>query len=198
MTATVLVIDPLVNVTVPWRSESVMLTDANICTESLPTPDCTAVYSHGSLVDTFHDVLDVTATDTDEALPWPAFQDAWPSVKVGVSTGVEVAPAWVIVTFATAAGLPLVVVNVTVPVRGSDESFWRTLMSTVPWSSDAAKVPKPDDGLTLVHEGSETTCHSVLDVICRGIAVCLLETDVTGAVTVRAGVVGAMLKPVAT
>ena len=102
----------IVITTVPVRGKTDGFTVAVSVTDPLPEPDTAETVIQSTSFDTVHVVFDVTVTT---CVPPPAtgVHDVGDTVKVKVSLA-----AWVTVTICVTAGVPLVVVNVTVPVRG--------------------------------------------------------------------------------
>jgi len=123
-------------------------------------PDVADTLTHAAFDDTDQEVFDVTATAAGPPATGAAQADA---DKVNVGAGSTTDVGWVMVTDAVAAGLPTVLVKVTIPLRAAVVVLAVTDSLTGVLLTGFAIRPKPVCGVTVTQDGAEATFHTVLD-----------------------------------
>jgi len=115
--------------------------------------------THAAFEDADHVVFDVTFTDVDAPAATGA-HDVDDRVNVGAAT-TDV--GCVMVTDAEEAGLPMVLVNVTTPVRAAAVLLAETVSLTGVFVAGEVIRPNPVCGVTVTQDGADASFHAVLE-----------------------------------
>ncbi|MCL2782264.1 MAG: hypothetical protein FWD74_12420 [Actinomycetia bacterium] len=129
-----------------------------------PEPDDGDTSTHGG-ADALQLVLEVNEVEVDAAEVDVIDQEDVPSVKVGADPDA----GWLTVTVADAAGLPNVVVNVTVAERAAPVVFGCAVKVSGRLPSEglvgpAVTKPNPPAALAVTQEALDEACQPVFDV----------------------------------